>query len=139
MRIYFCFQPQLIKQCREYSPGNEIRVFALNGFKDVEFVYEIPCGDNRVALVFGDTLFNLQKCPGTVIDRIVSRLFGSIGPLKVTRLGRWTMVKDHTLARKSLGKLASQYESEGKFKEKFVLVLNPYRFPYSCCDIRMPW
>ena len=54
-----------------------------------------------------------------MLDRAISSIFGSIGPLKVTRLGRWMLVKDSSVASVSLIRLAVHYEKEGNYTCNF--------------------
>ena len=65
-------------------------------------------------MVVGDMLFNLIVPPKDVIGRIICGLFGSVGPLKVTRLGKFTILSDKSIARSSLLQLANSYDEEGK-------------------------
>lgn len=101
---------------RDLLPSFGIDVIKLEGFKDKERVYSLPVGNNQRVLVFGDLLFNLTKKPTDFIGSIITTVFGSIGPLKVTRLGKMLLVNNKKQAARGLIHLANLYYDDSTSK-----------------------
>jgi hypothetical protein len=95
----------------------------IDGMAPGELAYVLDLGSNgERALVVCDLMFNIPKAPSgnpsfpfipfdniirieqlirllmwlrfIGLDGVILRVFGSVGPLGVTRMGRWTFVKD---------------------------------------------
>ncbi|MFW5739722.1 MAG: hypothetical protein ACOC1F_05090 [Myxococcota bacterium] len=79
------------------------------GTKDGEGVMLVR-GEGGTTLVFNDLIFNLPH--GRGLAGLVFRVIGSTGGPRVTRVGKWFVVKDRKALRVYLEKLASQQEIE---------------------------
>lgn len=81
------------------------RVEPLDGIKTGEGVL-IVHHRRRVTLLFGDALMNLRKpLPG--LEGTVLRWLGSMGGPKLTRLGRWALLRDPAAFARHLDRLAA--------------------------------
>ena len=81
-------------------------------------------GNNQRLLVFGDLLFNLTKNPTDFFGSLITTLFGSIGPLKVTRLGKMLLVNNKKQAAIGLIHLANLYYDDNT--SKYITIDNAY-------------
>jgi hypothetical protein len=76
----------------------------LDGTKLGEGVMRVRSSDG-VTLVFNDAIFNVPHLPGA--QGFVLKLMGSTGGPKITKVGRWFLVKDKAALRAELERLAS--------------------------------
>jgi len=76
------------------SSSSGVTPITVDGMAPGELAYVLDLGSNgERALVVCDLMFNIPKAPDG-LNGVILRVFGSVGPLGVTRMGRWTFVKD---------------------------------------------
>ena len=80
--------------CEDVLPDVGITVHEPAGLSPFELHFECPLEDGSKALIVTDALFNLGPQPPTGFKGLTLRLMGSVGPLGMTRLGRWLLLKD---------------------------------------------
>jgi hypothetical protein len=84
-------------------PDPAVEAQVLEGSKIGEATLVVRSGP-RTSLLFGDTLMNIPNGPGFGI--FVMKLLGSVGDLRVTRIGRMLTVGDANALRRHLERLA---------------------------------
>lgn len=88
------------------APGDSVVSFEhLEGVAEREGVMRVRSDDGDT-LVFNDLLFNVARLSG--FSGFVMTLMGSTGGPKVTRVGRWFVVKDKRLLRAHFERLATE-------------------------------
>jgi len=92
--------------CEEVLPGLGVTVHPPEGLKPFELHLVCPLEDETNALLITDALFNLGSHPPTGFGGMVLKWMGSVGPLGMTRLGRWLLLKDRARWRSYLSELA---------------------------------
>lgn len=89
----------------ELAGDSGLSVVPLADNKLGEFALGVTHGDGGVTLVLNDAVFNLPHRPG--LPGLLMRLIGSSGGPKVTRIGRWLMVRDPKAFADALRALAT--------------------------------
>ncbi|MGB0591114.1 MAG: hypothetical protein ACPGU1_15670 [Myxococcota bacterium] len=92
--------------CEAALPGLGIEVYVPQGLKPFELHLVCPLEDGTKALLVTDALFNLGAEPPRGFGGMMLKWMGSVGPLGMTRLGRWLLLKDRALWRAHLEQLA---------------------------------
>lgn len=92
--------------CESVLPTLGIKVHEPHGLKPFELHLECPLEDGTKALIVTDALFNLGPQPPTGFGGMMLRWLGSVGPLGMTRMGRWMIMKDRSEWRAYLEDLA---------------------------------
>ena len=92
--------------CETALPQLGITVHEPQGLKPFELHLVCPLEDGSKALVVTDALFNLGARPPSGFGGLLLKWMGSVGPLGITRLGRWLLMKDRSLLRAHLEQLA---------------------------------
>ena len=87
-------------------PEVGICVYTPAGLAEFEVHLGVPLNDGRQALVMTDALFNLADSSPGGFGGFTLRLMGSVGPLGITRIGRWMLLKDRRGFRAYLEDLA---------------------------------
>ncbi|HLL54628.1 MAG TPA: hypothetical protein VK447_13840, partial [Myxococcaceae bacterium] len=86
-----------------FPPDPAVEAQVLEGSKIGEAVFIVSSGP-RKTLLFADTLMNIPDGPG--MGMFIMKLLGSVGDLRVTRIGRMLAVKDPKAIRRHLERLA---------------------------------
>ena len=92
--------------CEEVLPTLGIEVIEPQGLKPFELHLVLPLGDGRKALLMTDALFNLGAAPPSGFGGLMLKWMGSVGPLGMTRLGRWLLLNDREEWSRYLERLA---------------------------------
>jgi hypothetical protein len=92
--------------CEESLLALGVTVHAPAGLSPFELHYELPLEDGSRALVMTDALFNLGPNPPGGFAGFTLKLMGSVGPLGMTRLGRWFLLQNKPAYRAYLEELA---------------------------------
>lgn len=92
--------------CEEGLPELGLTVHEPPGLKPFELHYELPLEDGSRALLMTDALFNLGQNPPGGFGGFTLKLMGSVGPLGITRLGRWLLLENKAAYRAYLERLA---------------------------------
>jgi len=94
--------------CEEVLPTLGIEVMEPRGLKPFELHLVLPLEDGSKALLMTDALFNLGVSPPSGFGGLMLKWMGSVGPLGMTRLGRWLLLKDRSKWRGYLDELAER-------------------------------
>jgi hypothetical protein len=94
--------------CEEVLPTLGIEVIEPQGLKPYELHLVLPLEDGSKALLMTDALFNLGGSPPSGFGGLMLKWMGSVGPLGMTRLGRWLLLKDQEQWRRYLDELAER-------------------------------
>ena len=92
--------------CESVLPTLGIKVHEPRGLKPFEQHLECPLEDGNKALIVTDALFNLGPQPPTGFGGLMLKWLGSVGPLGMTRMGRWLILKDRSAWQAYLENLA---------------------------------
>jgi hypothetical protein len=92
--------------CEESLGALGIRVHTPAGLSPFELHYEIPLANGGRALLITDALFNLGAAPPPGLGGLMLRLLGSVRPLGITPIGRWTFLHNKSAYRDYLEELA---------------------------------
>ena len=93
--------------CEEVLPELGVTILEPRGLKPFELHLLLPLEDDTKALVMTDALFNLEPCPPKGFKGLMLKWIGSVGPLGMTRIGRWLLLEDRALARAYFEDLAN--------------------------------
>ena len=80
--------------CETVLPTLGIEVLEPKGLKPFELHLIIPLEDGTNALITTDSLFNLGPNPPSGFGGLILKWIGSVGPLGMTRLGRFLLLED---------------------------------------------
>lgn len=93
--------------CEDVLPALGITIIHPKGLKPFELHLLLPLANHQKALIMTDALFNLEGAPPKGIMGLVLKWIGSVGPLGMTRIGRWLLLEDRALARAYFEELAT--------------------------------
>ena len=93
--------------CERVLPDLGIAVHEPAGLKPFELHLVFPLEDGTKALVMTDALFNLGSRPPSGFGGLTLKWMGSVGPLGMTRLGRWLLLQDSSQVQAYLEQLAA--------------------------------
>lgn len=93
--------------CEEVLPAIGVTVHQPKGLKPFELHYLLPLEDGSKALLVTDALFNLGRSQPKGFGGLLLKWMGSVGPLGMTRIGRWLLLKDRAQWKTYLEQLAS--------------------------------
>jgi hypothetical protein len=88
-------------------PHHGIAVHRPKGLRDFELHLEIPLNEDETAMVFTDALFNLRDEPPKGFSGFILKLFGSVGPLGITSIGKRMLLEDKQSFKSYLQELAT--------------------------------
>lgn len=92
--------------CEDVLPQLGMTVHHPTGLKPFELHLECPLEDGSRALLMTDALFNLGSQPPSGLGGMILKWIGSVGPLGMTRMGRWLLLEDRARWRAYLHHLA---------------------------------
>lgn len=92
--------------CEASSNELGVEIYVPEGLKAFELHYLLPLADGGKALVVTDALFNLGANPPQGLSGRVLNWMGSVGPLGITKIGRWLLLQDKEKYRGYLNCLA---------------------------------
>jgi len=92
--------------CETVLPTLGIEVHEPKGLKPFELHLLFPLEDGTKALLVTDSLFNLGPQPPSGFGGLMLKWMGSVGPLGISRLGRWLLLKDRAEWRSHLEQMA---------------------------------
>ena len=90
----------------EVLPELGVILHVPQGLKPFELHLELPLKGGGKALVVTDALFNLGPCPPSGFGGFILKAMGSVGPLGISRLGRFLLLKDRARFKAYLERLA---------------------------------
>lgn len=92
--------------CEAVLPQLGIQIHHPMGLKPFELHLLCPLDSGETALIVTDALFNLGANPPTGLKGKMLRWMGSVGPLGMSRIGRWLLLKDKNEWHQYLNQLA---------------------------------
>ena len=92
--------------CETFLPTLGIEVHEPKGLKPFELHLLFPLEDGTKALVVTDSLFNLGPNPPSGFGGMILKWIGSVGPLGISRLGRFLLLQDRVEWRDHLMQLS---------------------------------
>ena len=96
--------------CEVILPTLGIEVLTPHGLKPFELHLLCPLENGTQVLLMTDALFNLAPMPPSGLGGLLLKCMGSVGPLGMTRIGRWLLLTDRVLWRQYLEQLAERPE-----------------------------